>query len=75
MTGKNVLLALLLSVILTFVVAVTYIFYPLLIVMIDNREGIGIGAVGGGLSIFLFIIEPVLFIVIFAILQWRSRKS
>ncbi len=75
MTSRNVLLALLLSLILTFVVAVIYIFYPLLIVMIGNREGSGIGAVGGSLSVFLFIIEPVLFIIIFAILQWRSRKS
>ena len=75
MIVRNVLLALLLSLILTFVVAVIYIFYPLIIVMISNRQGAGIGAASGGLSIFLFIIEPVLFIVIFAILQWRSTKS
>ncbi len=75
MTGRNVLLALLLSLILTFVVAVIYIFYPLIIGMISNREGSGIGAVGGGSSILLFIIEPALFIVIFAVLQWRSKKS
>ncbi len=74
MTGRNVLLALLLLLIFTFVVAVIYIFYPLVIVMISNREGSGIGAVGGGLSI-LFIIEPALFIVIFAVLQWRSKKG
>jgi len=75
MTGRNVLLALLLSLILTFVVAVIYIFYLLIIVMISNREGSGIGAAGGSLSILLFIIEPVLFIVIFAVLQWRCKKS
>ncbi len=74
MTGRNVLSALLLSLILTFVVAVIYIFCPLIIVMIGNREGSGIGGIGGGLSI-LFIIEPALFIVIFAILQWRSKEG
>jgi hypothetical protein len=75
MTGRNVLLALLLSLILTFAIAVIYIFDPLIIVMITNREGSGIGATGGSLSIFLFIIEPALFIVIFAFLQRRSKRS
>ena len=75
MTVRNVSLALLLSLILTSVVTVIYIFYPLISVMIANREGSGIGAAGGDLSILLFIIPPISFIVIFAFLQRRSKKG
>ena len=75
MIGKNILLALLLSFVLTFGLAIIYIFYPFVIMMLSNREGAGIGATGGGLSVFLFIIAPALFIVIFALLRRRSKKS
>jgi hypothetical protein len=74
MTGKNILLALLVSFVLTFSLANIYIFYPLIILMLTDREGAGIGATGGSLSVF-FIIAPLLFIVIFAILQRRSKKK
>ena len=76
MTGRNILLSLLLSMILTFIVSVVYILYPLIDAMIINRESAGIGSVSGGsLSILLFIIQPISFLVIFTILQWRSKKS
>lgn len=75
MIGRNILLALLLSLILTFAIAVIYIFYPLIFDMIINRKGSGIGAAGGDLSVFLFIIEPILFIVIFAFLQRKTKKN
>ena len=73
MTGRNILLAFLLSLILTFSALAVYIFYPLIPAIFSNRES-GIRSAGGNLSILL-IIEPVLFIVIFAMLQRKSRKS
>ena len=74
MTGKNILLALLFSLIFTFVIAAIYIFYPLISVMIINQQGSGIGAATGNLT-SIFIIELVLFILIFIFLQWKSKKS
>ncbi len=81
MTGKNIFMALLLSLILTFILAVIYAFYPLIPIILSNvnRENGGIGAVGGGLSTrflkALLIVEPVLFIAILAFLRWRSVKG
>ena len=57
-----------------------YLFYPLISVLLSNASGSsetgGIGAVAGGVSSFLwsalFIIEPILFLTIFAVLQRRS---
>jgi hypothetical protein len=75
MTFRNVFLSLLISLFLTFVVTGIYIIYPLLSLMVINREGNGIGAVVDDLIILLFIIPPASFIVIFSVLQWRSKKS
>lgn len=76
MIGRNVLLALLLSLLLTFVVTVVYIFYPLIIVIITDREGAGIGSASGGLNVFLlFAVEFVLFVIIFSALQWMGKRG
>lgn len=83
MVVKNILLALTLSLFLTFFIAIIYAFYPLVFVvlssMLSNQEGSGIGAVGGNWSMqflkVLLIVEPILFIFILALLKWRNRKS
>ncbi len=76
MIGRNILVALLLSLILSFIVVIIYAFYPLISVMLSNQEGSGIGAISSvQIMKGLLIVEPLLFIVIFALLQWRSRKS
>jgi hypothetical protein len=74
MTGRNVLLALVLSLILSIIGTGIYIIYPLIMAILRNDEGVGIGATGGGLKAF-FIIEPILFIIIFALLQWKHKKK
>ncbi len=68
MTGKNILLALLLSLFITLIIGIIWVFYPLLTVIISNQEGSGIGGAGGSLSFSLVAIEVVLFIIIFAVL-------
>ena len=73
MTSRNVLLALVISLVLSFIGTVIYILYPLTIAILKSNEGAGIGATGGGLKTF-FIIEPILFIIIFVLLQWKSKK-
>ncbi len=73
-TVGNALLALFLSIILSFIVTGIYIYYPLISVMLNAREGAGIGSTNNGFGL-LFIIEPLLFIIIFALLQWKSKKS
>ncbi len=75
MTFLNVLLALLISLFLTVVVTSIYIIYPLVSVMIINREGNGIGAVVDNLIILLFIIPPASFIFIITILQRRKGRN
>ena len=80
MRTRNILLALLLSFTLTFVVLIVFMFYPLIPVLLSEAssgsETGGIGAVAGGVSSsFLFallIVEPVLFLIIFALLQRRG---
>lgn len=82
MRTRNILLALMLSLTLTFVVAIVFTFYPLISVLFSNvsssSETEGIGAVAGGVDSFffyaLFIVEPVLFLTIFALLQRRGAK-
>ena len=80
MTTRNILLSLLLSFTLTFVVVLILVFYPFISVWLSNAssgsETGGIGAVAGGVSSFFFfallILEPILFLTIFALLQRRS---
>lgn len=82
MTTRNVLLALLLSLTLTFCVAIAFMFYPLISVLLSNASSgdeIGsIGAVAGGVSTPFFyallIVEPLIFLTVFAWLQRRGAR-
>ena len=87
MMVRNLFLSLILSLALTFVVTVLYIFYPVLSLLIsgllqslfsrDAQTG-GIAAVAGGVSgTFLstaMILALAVFFVIFALLQTRSSR-
>jgi hypothetical protein len=79
MISKNIFLALLLSLIVTFLFAIVYAFFPLISAMLSDvfrspRSG-GITAVAGGVSKSFFLmwlfIEPILFLIIFSWLQRR----
>ena len=86
--ARNIFLAVFLSLVLTFVSAVLYTFYPLIaaslglalnsIVSSGPQTG-GIGAVAGGVSAsflnVLLILAFVLFLIIFALLQKRIEKN
>jgi len=81
MRARNILLALTLSFALTFIVAIVYTFYPLISMLLGrmlSSETGGIGVVGGGVSSsflsVLLIVEPILFLTIFALLQRRDTK-
>ena len=85
-TSRNILLALLLSLAATFLLAIIYAFYPLISAMVSglfsSRAGAGgggIGAVagGGGESLLraVLVIEPVLFLITFALLRRRRALS
>ncbi len=85
-TSRNIISALLLSLVLTFLLAVIYVFYPLISLMVSglfsNRAGAGsggIGAVAGGFGESLLwaalVFEPVVFLIIFALLQRRRVLS
>ena len=86
-TVKNILLALLLSLSLTLVVAACYTFYPVILLILSslwNRiasqpESNGIAAVAGGVSEsflkVLVVVAPILFFIIFGLLQKRTVKS
>ena len=81
MTVRNIILALTLSFALTLVVAIAYTFYPLMSVLLSNtcsNETGGIGAVASAVSSSflsaLLIVEPILFLTIFALLQRKGAK-
>lgn len=82
-TSRNIFLSLLLSIILTFILAIIYAFSPIsaiLASLLSRRDGTGgIGAVAGGLSesflLVLLVAGPVLFLIIFSLLQRRHVKS
>ena len=80
--ARNILLALLLSLVAGLFPAVIYAFYPLIAATVSNLAGSrgaagsgGIGAVAGGVGeSFLWAVlvaAPVLFLIIFALLQRR----
>lgn len=87
MTGKNVFLALSLSMFLTLVLTVLYAFYPVWSAILgiiwrsmfaSGPESSGITAVAGGMSgssLKILLVEPLLFLLIFMLLQRRSVKS
>lgn len=80
-TVRNIFVALLLSLTLTFVVAFLYIFYPAILAvsseLLNRREGIGSFAFGASISKYslfvLLLLEPIFFLVIFALLQRPGR--
>ena len=85
-TSRNIFLALLLSLAATFLLAIVYVFYPLISAVVSglfsNRSGAGsggIGAVAGGVGeSFLWsalLIEPVAFLLTFALLRRRRALS
>lgn len=81
-TSKNIFLALLLSFILTFILAIVYAFHPLISAMLSSRlsrqEGsAGIAAMAGGVESFFWVLifaEPILFLIIHALLQRERWK-
>ena len=86
-TGRNILLALLLSLSLTPLLGAFYTFYPLIsliLIGLWNRlassqpESSGIAVIAGGVSepslMVLMAVATILFIIIFALLQKRTVK-
>ena len=76
MTIPRFLLALPLSIILTFVILTAYALYPLAVVTLRQMSGgvetAGVAGVVGGVHSFAFlIVEPVVFVIVFGLL---SRK-
>jgi Na+/citrate or Na+/malate symporter len=79
-SSRNIFLALVLSLILTFLVALLYTFYPLIHALLASlavsRNGTGGAvAVAGGLSraslLVLALLETILFFIILALLERR----
>jgi hypothetical protein len=88
LTVRNFFLSLVLSLALTFVVTVLYVFYPVLWTMVGgifgsvfsrNPQSGGIAAVAGGMSEPFFrivvVTASVLFLLIFTLLQRRSGRG
>jgi hypothetical protein len=87
MAGRNILLALLLSLPLTIAFGVLYTFYPLILAALsliwrgiasNGPQTGGIGAVAGGVSVsflkMLVISDAIIFLLIFGLLQTTSIK-
>ena len=85
-TPRSIFSALLLSLITTFLLAMIYAFYPLMSATVSglfrSRAGAGsggIGAVAGGVGESLLwavlVVEPVAFLIIFALLRRRRVPS
>jgi Zn-dependent protease with chaperone function len=81
--ARDGLTALLLSLTLTLILAVVYALYPVAAAIftsvLSRRDGGGIGAVAGGLGESflwaLLLLEPALFLIIFAWLRRRRVRS
>jgi hypothetical protein len=63
----------LLSIILSLVGGGLYVFYPLIKAMLTSGGGAGIGS-GGGVLIVVILLIPLLFLIIFSLLQSKSTK-
>ena len=87
MIGRNMLLAVLLSLPLTLALAVLYTFYPLISAILrtvwkgissSSPHSSGVAVVAGGVSESflktLVIVAAIIFLLIFALLQKRSMK-
>jgi len=77
-TRSNIFLALLLSVILTLLFLALYALYPLVSAIMTSSlrspDTGGIAAVTGGVSVSVFkvlLIEPIVFLIVFSLLQRR----
>lgn len=81
MTPRNILLALLLSGIITFFLVAVYVLYPIISVLVTNAsqsaETGGIAAVAGGGSLPgflpLLLTETVVFAVVFVLLRSKGK--
>ena len=78
MTGRNILLALALSIALTVAIEMVYMlyaFYPLIAARSGWGPSAGIGAIGGAGFLLPFVIGPVLFVTILGVLKRRSNRK
>jgi hypothetical protein len=84
MTVRNLLLSLVLSLVLAFVLTVLYVFSPIISLLLrgmfsSEPHTDGVAAVAGGASAALVWTMPLLavavFLIVFAFLQRRSRRS
>ena len=80
-TRRNIFLALFLSMLLILLSFVVYAFYPFAFAisrsMLRSPDTGGIGAVAGGVSVSLLkilLLEPIVFLLIFALLQRRRAR-
>jgi len=80
-TGSNIFLALLLSLIFTLLFLVLYTLYPLVSAIMTSfhrsTDTGGIAAVAGGASVSLLkvlLIEPIVFLIVFTLLQRRRAR-
>lgn len=77
MTILKLLLALLLSLIATFVISTVYVFFPLIVLLLKHMWGDqhidSVFAVGNGVQLRTFlIIEPIIFVITFLLLNRKQ---
>jgi len=77
MTILKLLLALLLSLIATFVISAVYAFFPLIVLLLKHMSGAhesnGVFSAGNGVqSRSLLIMEPIVFVIIFLFLKRKQ---
>jgi hypothetical protein len=74
-TSRNFLLALILAIPLSLVATAVYIFYPLIWATVTSHEGAGIGAGFGAATGILLLLGALLLLIIFALLQWKTKGT
>ena len=80
MTILRLLLALLLSLIVTFVISAVYAFFPLIVLLLkhmwDAHDSSGVFSVGGGVQSRAFLVmEPIIFVIIFLLMNRRQTAQ
>lgn len=87
MTSRNLISAIFISLHLSVILVLLYVFFPLLFllfrailgsVFFHDAETNGIAAVAGGVSewvVKILIVTPILFALVFMLLQKRSRRG
>lgn len=74
-TNRNFLLALIVAIPLSLVATVFYIVYPLIWAIVTSHDGAGIGAgIGGGGVGILLTLATLFFLIIFTLLQWKTKR-